>query len=185
MGLLRRLRRFGTVDDGGPALEFGLLLPFLVVLLLGGIEAGRLLVLGQKIERVAGTLADLVSQAEALTAAEVDALLVAAKHIASPFQFEDAGAVIVSSVGLDGRGRPVVNWQRKGGGQLAVSSSVGRPGRRATLPAGFSIRSGETVIVAESYYDFHPLVFGQVFPPRIVQHLALFRPRLGALETLD
>lgn len=179
---LPRLRRLLADEAGGPAVEWALTLPLLGAILLGGVEVGRLIILDQKMDRVAGTIADLVAQAETLTAVEVDNLLGAAAHIATPFDLGGSGAVIVSSVTAGATGGAKVNWQRKVGG-LAQASGVGVPGTAAALP--IALAANETVIVAESYYDFRPAFYAAVVPARTMRHLALFRPRLGSLQRLD
>lgn len=178
------LSRLAADEGGGPAVEWALALPLLVAILLGGVEVGRLIVLDQKMDRVAGTIGDLVAQAESLTAAQVDDLVAASRHIATPFDIEGSGAVIVSSVTANASGQPIVNWQRRGGG-LAAPSGIGTPGRSAMLPSGFALAANETVIVTESYYDFQPAFYAAAVPSRTLGHLALFRPRLGSLQRLD
>jgi Flp pilus assembly protein TadG len=128
--------------------ELGMALPVLTLLTLGGLEVGRYVLLHQKMDRVAGTVGDLVAQAETLTIAGLDGLFDAASHVAKPFDLPADGVVVVSSVGSDAGGNPVVNWQRSGGGTLGTAvSRVGSAGGAATLPTGFSLGEGDTAIV--------------------------------------
>lgn len=171
-------------DRAGSALiELGAVLPVLVLLAMAGTEVARYALLNQKLDRVASTMGDLVAQSETLTTAQVDTLFAATAPVAWPFDIANAGAVILSSVSLQG-GAARLNWQRRGGGALIVASQVGAAGGLATLPAGMILRAGDTLIVAEVWFDFAPVLYPQVAPAARLYHRAFFRPRLGSLNAL-
>ncbi|MPY69760.1 MAG: hypothetical protein GEU92_06715 [Alphaproteobacteria bacterium] len=181
-GLIRRL-----IGDrrGNLMVELAMAMPVLTLLTLGGLEVSRYVLLHQKLDRVAGTVGDLVAQAETLTAADVDSLFDAARHVAMPFDLPGAGIVIVSSVGTDSGLNPQINWQRSGGGGLAASSRVGPAGGSAALPPGLTLEEGETVIVAEVVYAYVPWVLGGVTTAGELYHRAFFRPRFASLANLN
>ena len=181
MTLLARLLRDRT---GGALIELAAVAPVLVLLTMGGVEVARLALLHQKLDRVAASLGDLVSQADGISAAQVDQLFAAVAPVAWPFTLGADGVVIVTSLGEAG-GAVQVNWQRQGGGTLAENSAFGAAGATATLPDGLVMRSGDTLIAAEVWFDFRPVLFAAVAPPARLYHRALFRPRLGALTTLN
>lgn len=181
MNLLARLMRDCR---GGALIELAAVAPVLVLLTMGGVEIARLALLHQKLDRVAASMGDLVSQADGISAAQVDQLFAAVAPVAWPFALGADGTVIVTSVGETG-GSTRVNWQRQGGGTLAENSAFGVAGATATLPAGLTLRSGDTLIAAEVWFDFRPVLFAAVAPPARLYHRALFRPRLGALTTLN
>ena len=58
-------------------------------------------------------------------------------------------------------------------------------GGTATLPAGFTLRDGETAIFAEVIYDYKPFVVPDLIGNTILRHRASFRPRFGALSALS
>lgn len=172
-------------DRGSVLVEFALALPVLVLLLFVSMEYFSLLLISQKTQRVAATMADLIAQADdPLTTAQVDALFAAAGHVMEPFDHAKDGRAVVSAVTL-GAGTPVVAWQRADSGQLAVTSGIGQPGKAATLPAGLPLRAGETVIVAEAFQSFHPTLTIGILPARVVAERAYYRPRLGQLASLQ
>ena len=46
------------------------------------------------------------------------------------------------------------------------------------LPASFTtIREGETLVVAEVFYDYEPLFMDYVFEPQVIEHQSFRRPR--------
>jgi hypothetical protein len=53
-----------------------------------------------------------------------------------------------------------------------------------TLPTGFVVADGQTIIVAEVFYDYVPWILGNITGATQIYHRALFRPRYGGLTTL-
>lgn len=186
----RRGIRAYSHDQGGVAtVEFALCVPFLCLLLLGGVELGRYLLIHQKVGRMAFSLADITSQFETLTNNEMTTILNASSHLMNPRDnFAIQGRIIISSVekGEEANDVQEVVWQCAGGGNLDKDSTVGTVNSEnaATLPNSLSLESGEDVIVAEVFYTYTPmLTWGGLANPTDVVKTALFRPRLGALTT--
>lgn len=181
--LLRQDRR-GTL-----LVELAMAMPILVAIMLGGFEISRYVLLHQKLDRTVTTVGDLIAQATVLTEADIDNVFEAVQYVFSPFELGDIGVVIVSSIGRSGEDPPHINWQRSGGGTLSTSSYIGVEGGDATLPAGFTIEAGETVIVAEVFYEFSPLMWPNAFAGTalsdVFYHRAFFRPRLAPLDTIE
>ena len=66
---------------------------------------------------------------------------------------------------------------------MVATSSVGAVGAQAQLPTGLAPLN-QTVITAEVFYEFTPLLVGALVPAQRIYHRAFFRPRVGALTTL-
>ncbi|MCE2510633.1 MAG: pilus assembly protein [Alphaproteobacteria bacterium] len=182
---MRTLRHFWEDRRGALLVEMAFVFPVLLVMILAGTELARYMLLQQKLDAVAVTTADLVSQREEISAATVDQIFTATDHVIAPFAFGANGVVIVTSVSASGGGGPQVDWQRAGGGSLAAGSSVGTPGGAATLPAGFLVRDGENAIIAEVYFNYAPLLQTALFSNLQMYHRSLFRPRFGTLSELQ
>jgi Flp pilus assembly protein TadG len=181
---MRFLHRLWQARQGAVLAEFALSIPFLVLLCLGSIEVGRYILLNVKLEQAASSMADLASREETLSAGQLDALFAAVRNIAAPFGFGANGVVIVSAVGTENNDPPWVYWQRVGGGGLAATSMVGSAGGEASLPATLTLREGETVIVSELFFEYRPWLANLV-PETVLRKAAFYRPRLGALQTLQ
>jgi len=185
-GFAAGLRRFLGDRRGGVLVEMAAAAPVLAMLLLGSIEMAQYLLVHQKLNRAASTMADLVSQPATITAAEVDELFDAANHLLQPFDLETRGRVIVTSVsrGQDDAA-PTVDWQREGGGNYSAQSRIGAPDGVAEMPQGFVVREGENLITAEIFFDYEPIFFTGLFDGGVLWHHAYRRSQLGALSTIN
>jgi Flp pilus assembly protein TadG len=178
-----RIARFRDDCRGALFAEAAIALSVLATLTLGGIEVARYIILNQKLERVAATIGDLVTQAQAITSADLDSVFAAAEHVATPFDLSNDAVVIVTSVSATGANPPVVSWQYSGVGALVASSTIGTTGAAATLPADFEVRSGENVIVTEVFYNYTPWIAPEVTNATQVYYRSFYRPRVGPLTT--
>ena len=170
---------------GSVLVEMAFILPVLVTMILAGVELSRYVLLQQKLDAIAITTADLVSQREQISVATIDQIFAAADHVIAPFAFGSDGIVVVTSVSASGGNGPRVDWQRSGGGMLSASSTIGTPGGAATLPSGFQVRDGENAIISEVFYNYMPLLQTAFFTNTQTYHRALFRPRFGDLAQLQ
>ena len=81
----RILKALGRDRRGALAVEAAMAVPVLAVLLLGGVEVTRFVLLNQKLERTSATVADLVSRSEKIYAAELPTVFAAAGFSFDPF----------------------------------------------------------------------------------------------------
>lgn len=183
--MLRRWRAFAADSRAVVLAEMAMAMPVIIALALGGFEIARFILLQQKLDRLAVTVADMVSQSESITAGQLDQIFAATGPIMTPFVIGGDGVVIVSSVSATNGQGARVSWQRSGGGSLVEASELGAVSQAATLPTGFVVRDGENAIIAEAYYDFTPMFVPDLVPARRLYHRALFRPRFGALTSLN
>lgn len=182
LGALRRDER------GVSALEFALVLPLLVLLSAGTIEVSRLVLLTQKLQSAAFTLADLTARIDGDDGSRSETLgnvFLAIDQVVQPFDFGTGGRAIVTSIASPtADAAPSVAWQCAGSGGLAATSAIGAPAQAAALPAGLDIRKGETIVAAEVYFEFRPLFGIGLLPERRIRRVAYFKPRLGELASL-
>lgn len=191
----RRCKALG--ESGVSAIEFALILPFLVMLLLGAIEITRLIVIHHKLDKISHSMADLVARGETVDKATLDSLTDAAVQIFRPFTF-DAATIVFTSVinGSDPENcKDVPNcvaWQySKASTGTPSASSVaapGGPGSSANLNDYF-LAPGEDVIVSEVFYSYQPLfeISSLYLPAGIgtestLYKFSMYRPRLNALN---
>ncbi|MGF1659411.1 MAG: TadE/TadG family type IV pilus assembly protein [Rubrimonas sp.] len=179
-GALRFLRR----RDGVSAVEFALLAPVLITMLLGLTEVGRYIYLRLKIVNIASNVSEVIARAEVVRATELDSLFSAMPVMLRPFEAGGRFAVVVTGVVIPAAGDPAtVAWQRTGGG-LTVASAVGAPGGEADVPADLAIPGGEAVVVAEVFYDYEAWLLGFAASQQ-VRETAFARPRRSALGAME
>lgn len=179
-----RISRFLKDRRGTLAVETAMAIPVLAALVLSGVEVTRYVLLNQKIERASATMADLVSQAETLSEADLVNLFNATGFVVEPFDLAADGRVIISSISRSGGSAARVNWQR-GFGAGSGSSTFGVEGGDALLPAGFVVRDGESIVVGEAFFDFVPIFTGGIMGTTTVYNSAVLRPRFGTLTSLN
>ncbi|MGE0109843.1 MAG: TadE/TadG family type IV pilus assembly protein [Bdellovibrionales bacterium] len=181
--VLRRWR-FAAHEKGAVAVEFALTLPIWVTILLGSTDAAYMMVLSQRVDRIAYSVTDIVTQSETVTIADLDNILIAASQLMQPFTFGADGIVIITSV-YKPAGQPMkITWQHTGGGSLARGSKIGSTGDIPNMPNGLTLSDNENVIISEVYYYHRPLfVNAGIFAEKDVYRVAIYKPRLSPLIT--
>lgn len=147
---------------GVAAVEFAIMLPFLLTLTLATVDFVSLLRDDLRIERVAGEVATLVSQYETLRTGgaqnDFDDIFDVAAKIADPLAVTTSGGtVIVSGLAETGTG-PTVLWQQSRGlpGNL---SAFGAAGGRVSFPSAVPdpvLAPGQGAVVVEVFLQRQP-----------------------------
>ncbi len=104
-------RRLRECRNGLAATEFALLLPVMVVMFFGLIEASNAMTVNRRVAISANMLADLAAQSEQLFENEITDLF---EGVIDVLEETDGSTIQMSlvSVVLDGDGNPVVHWSR-------------------------------------------------------------------------
>lgn len=186
--------RRGTGQNGAALLEFAIVLPVLLAILVGMIEFARYIVIHQKLDKTANAMADFVTQGTSVSCSQLNSFASAANQIMAPYDF--SGQIIFSSVAFynnpippcQGQQVACIAWQHGTAGEHA--SFIGVPGGNATMPGGYQVIQGQNVIVAEAFFDYAPLLTGTSFiVPTLAAHTlykaAVYKPRQGTLTALD
>jgi Flp pilus assembly protein TadG len=184
MKLTSMIRRFLGENKGAIAIEFGLVISSLIVILTGCFEASRYILLNQKLDRTSSSVADLIAQASGVTTGVLSDTYAAADQQTLPFDLAGHGHVIISSVYKPDTNPAKVTWQCNGGGAYtAGTSSIGTKGADATMPTLLPVDVGENIVVAEVLYDYKPFLFQGIFQPTVFRHTSFTRPRGSLLVT--
>ncbi len=171
-------------EQGIAAVEFALALPLLITITFGSIEVARYVLIAQKLERVSFTLSDLVTQYEKISTSDLNQIIPSAAEVMLPYDFAADGYAIVSSVSKTGTNPPVINWQYKSSG-TARTSAIGVSGGNATIPSGFTMADGDSVIITEVFFDYKPILSGIIYKNSQMYNYSIYKPRLGNLKTLS
>ena len=170
--LLFRVRKFPTAADGVAATEFAVIVPFLLVLLVGGAELEEGMAIYVKVSATAHSVADMVTQNTSLSTASMQNILTGATSIIAPYPVNNSQlAVTVSEVSSDANGNLTLQWSQSYNGSSlgAGRTSLGANGLYAalTLPASLNGTVGNTndvnnqndqvsFIVSEVSYAYTP-----------------------------
>ncbi|MFB9269251.1 TadE/TadG family type IV pilus assembly protein [Bradyrhizobium erythrophlei] len=152
------------------AVEFAIVVPFMLLLYVGGVELGNGLAISVKVSETAHTVADLVSRNACVTDSALSTMLGASSATIAPYSAANA-TVTVSEVSTDANGKATVTWSKALNGSprpvnqtITLPSALGNPS-----PANVSLILGEvtyqytpnlgyaisgTVPIGESYYLF-------------------------------
>lgn len=181
--LNRLLRRFLTAQGGVAAVEFALVVPFMLVVYLGTSEASALITMDRKVQSVAGAVGDLVARENGtISGATLQDYFQASSGIMSPYTTTNIKQ-IVTSVQVMADGTTNVTWSREYlNGVMSVGTTyvVNKPyGRASDMASMTNIAKGSYVIVSEASYSYKPL-FGLVFDKAVnLYRQSFYVPRFG------
>jgi Flp pilus assembly protein TadG len=107
--LTLRLCKFFTDIRGVGAVEFALVVPFMIAVWMGTVELATLELVSRKVSVAAQTVADLVAQENRLTTTKLDNIISVGRQIVSPFSADNMTVQIIS-VEADVDGLVSVGW---------------------------------------------------------------------------
>lgn len=177
------LHRLRQSQSGTVCIELAVATPIFTSLMLGGVDATRYVLVGQKTERAAASIADLVSQAENIKESDLADLFNVAGLVMAPFVTDGRMQVLVTCIN-NPSGTAKIAWQRSWGG-TANGSAFGVQGGNATLPGTLIVRTGETTLATEVFYDYESVFVPVLFPDATFYRWSVFRPRFSNLDTIS
>jgi Flp pilus assembly protein TadG len=149
------------------AFEFALVLPVLLLLLLAGADVTIWFINKFRLDNAAASIGNIVAAADSLpssafpasycsgTSASLNYFAIA-YTIASPLAVCGSnGATIISGIADNGTSTKMV-WQKRTGNAVAYPSQFGTPGNALSLPPGYSVPSGHSIIATEVYTGVTP-----------------------------
>ena len=145
--LTKTLGRLRADRSGVSAIEFVLIFPILVVLFAGTVDFGQALMVSRKMNQIAGTLGDMVSQKSSWKATEIAAVITGAATIIQPFD-DDALKIQVAIVDVASDLTTKVNWA-KALGETALTKNAASP---VTIPTDIA-ESGVQLIAVRATYE--------------------------------
>jgi len=186
MNLIEKIRHSGRgiAKDvrGSILIEAAFVFPVLLLLLLGVFEVGSYSLLNLKLQNAAMNVADLSAREEVVEAAQLSDLVNSVETIVSPYSFNEDGGVILTGVGADADGNPMVVWQYKAPDGMIRTSNVGGIGAAATLNSNILVQPNDSIVVAEIFYDYQERYLGLV-PGQTLEKEVYYRSRLGNFMT--
>ena len=180
------LSNFRRSEGAAAVVEFALVLPIMLLVYIGTVEASALIAMDRKVQSVAGALGDLVARSnETMTSAALTDYFQAASGIMTPYSAETLEQV-VTQVNVAADGTTTVDWSREfHDGTMTVGTQYVEDAE-FTLPAAMvNISLGQSVIVSETTYSYLPL-YGIVLDQPVRLHReSFYLPRFGTGITLQ
>ncbi|WP_026379883.1 TadE/TadG family type IV pilus assembly protein [Afifella pfennigii] len=166
------LERYRRESGGVAAVEFALILPFLVALWLGTVELSQALSLDRRISEVTASVGDLVARSPALSENDIANIFDITRTAMSPYSTAPAG-IVVSAVDIDEDGKAAIAWSRARGRLPA------RPeGADMTAEIAEALRRPNSqVIVAEGSYAYRPTIGSAITGTMTLTERLFFVPR--------
>lgn len=168
------LARFAHCQSGIAAVEFALILPVLILLLLGSSELTRALTYDRKVTQASFTVGDLIAQSDSISASDVTDIFKAADAVMQPYP-GDGLDIVVSSVSFDEDKKASVGWSctSVSGGD---AWTVGAP-PPIEIPESLQL-ANSSLIVSVSSFAYQP-TFTAIIPGSIEMGETFYlRPRL-------
>jgi len=170
------LRRFAGQRDGVSAVEFAIVLPFMLLMYVGSAELGDGLAIQAKATKTARTVTDLASQQVSIQASDMSTILGASSKVIAPYPSANM-VVTVSEVTTNSQGQGTIAWS------CSLNGTARTVGAAVTLPANLQT-ANISLIWGEVTYPYTPqlgfVVTGTInlyestyFYPRLVNSVPL------------
>lgn len=170
------LRRLLGEEKGVAALEFAIIAPLLMVLFLGAVEFSQALTMDRRVTLTASSLADLVTQADQVSTADLDDIMLLGDQLmqTSMVANYDPAKLIVkmAQVTTDANGNTTVDWSYDKSGGTPYASGSSYPG----LPASLA-QPNMSIVATEVSYDFEPIIGHFLTGPINLEETFYLRPR--------
>lgn len=112
-----RVRRGYKADEGAASIEFVMVFPLLLILLMGSVEVFLMSMASRKMTRVTSTVGDLITQAKGtLTKSTINSYYQAAKHIMGKFPTSKLALSVYTFKMETKSKKPKLAWQHHMGG---------------------------------------------------------------------
>ena len=114
--LLSRVQKFSTDADAVAATEFAIVVPFMLLLYIGGIELADGMAINVKVSATAHSVTDMVTQNTSLSTAQMHNILTGATAIIAPYPVNNGSSsllsVTVSEISSDANGNLTLRWSQ-------------------------------------------------------------------------
>ena len=157
--------RFRSDIKGIAAVEFGLIAPVALIMMLGLIETGRALVMARRFALITAVASDLTARSQTLTNTDLDGIATAVNILWNPYDATTLNFTVMqiraagSGATKKAPGTQYVDWARQyvwSGGHFVGTDLTASQCVNKTLQAGM-IPNGNSAIYVQSNFTFAPL----------------------------
>lgn len=162
--LSRAFRRFTADVRGVAAVEFGYLMPVMMLMLIGSLEISRAVSMDRRFGLVTALVADMVSQERTMTAAQLNRIYGIADHLMAPYDTNDGNLRIsITPVRANPANAAITTVYATEANRPPLRGGYNNKAKDAAYPmtAGL-LEAGASAIVVESAFTFKPLFAGLI-----------------------
>jgi len=141
-------RRFVASTRAVAAIEFGMILPVLLLLFLGSYDAGRALAIDMKVRSATYTLAAITNQYTTIQSTDMQAIVGATSVVLAPYPSSPI-VVVVSQLTISASGKATVSWS------YSLNGTARSLGSTVTIPSALAT-PGSYLIYGEVSYTYTP-----------------------------
>jgi Flp pilus assembly protein TadG len=175
-GVQFHLHRFADHRGGISAVEFALVLPFMLLTYVGSVELADGLAIQFKVTETARTVTDLASQRATIDSTDMSNILGASTQVVAPYPAANM-IMTVSEVTTNAAGQGTITWS------CSLNGTARAVGASITLPANLQT-ANISLIWGEVTYPYTPQLGYVVAGTINIYETAYFYPRLVTSVTL-
>lgn len=168
--IVKRRRRFSQDDKGLAAVEFAMIAPMLIGLLIGAVEVGTALTVDRRVASFASAAADLVSQTDKVSKSDLKDVFELSRAIMVPYGTSKL-KLTLSSVVADEDNVTTVEWSEGLNGGTALAE-----GANYKLPNDLT-QAYSSVVVSEVDYEYTSPFSWYITGPITMSATYFLRPR--------
>lgn len=159
--LCQRLRR---CNKGIAALEFGYVVPIMLMMFLGTVELSQSITVDRRVSQVASATADLVARQTSVNEATLDDYMLIIEQLMQPYAADLLHLTIVSVYAAvppsaSTTVTPKVCWSYNRKTDKGVNTYTDEQAYGDSKATELLAGGGRSIIIAEVRYDYEPLIF--------------------------
>lgn len=179
----RTCRELAACTKGIAALEFGYVVPIMLMMFLGTVELSQAITVDRRVSHVASSTADLVARQKSVTQTTLDTYMQIITQLMSPYNDDLLKLTIVHvHATVDNATQPKVCWSynRNDNGTTRGVATYNKGDNYTGLPANL-VTGGTSVVVVEVQYDYAPLILQYFIKTAMpMKEKFYLKPRLSA-----
>lgn len=180
-------RRLAQCTSGIAAVEFGYVVPIMLMMFLGTVELSQAITVDRRVSQVASSTADLVARQKSVTTSTLDGYMQIIDQIMKPYDENLLKLTIVNvyaTVAEPAVAKVCWSYNRNDNGTTKGVNTYTN-GQTYTLPSGI-VDGGTSVIAVEVRYDYAPLIFHHFISSSMPMTETFYlKPRLSASVQKD
>ena len=162
-------RGFAGDRRGVSAVEFALVLPLLLLIVLVGYELSEAVSAYRKVTSTARTVADLTTQYSTMSSGDVSTVLNASAQVMAPFNTSSL-SIVLTEFKVSALGIATVTWSQTLNGTALAAGSI------VVLPAGICLPNA-SVVLASVTYSYTPAIGYKMTGPFVISSALYMSPR--------